>query len=169
MSGRSGGDDPIMPTSPVSDEATGSAFRYRLVVRSTDGEQTELDARRLFAQPWTERRYEYRCASGERWGGRWRGLPVARLLDLAPVGMDATHLLIESEDATACVPVATALEGIIAFSRDGRRLSLGSTGPRFLAPGIESIRTIKGVERITGTRLESGEDRTERECLPAIE
>lgn len=150
----------------ATDDGPVPASQYRLSVRSTDGERTSLDYGRLVALPWATRRYEYRCASGERWGGTWRGLPVERLLDLAPVGARATHLLIEGGDVAACVPVGTALDGLLAVRRDDRRLPLGERAPRFLAPGIESIRTVKGVDRIAGRRLAPGEDRQAYESFP---
>lgn len=167
MSG-SGGDRGTGPRAAGSppDGGPNSGAGYRLTVRSTGGERTSLSYERLVGLPWTARRYDYRCASGERWGGLWRGLPVARLLDLAPVGDRATHLLVEGGDVTACVPVATAIDGLLAFERDDRRLPPGERAPRFLAPGIESIRTVKGVERIAGRRLAAGEDRAAHESFP---
>lgn len=166
MRSRGGGSRDDGPVPSAGDRSSIPASRYRLTVESADGERTSLDYSRLVALPLETRRYEYRCASGERWGGLWRGLPVARLLDEAPVGEHATHLRIESDDVAACVPVATALDGLLAFGRDGGRLPLGDRAPRFLAPGIESIRTVKGVERIAGCRLAPGEDRDDHESFP---
>ncbi|MEM4782336.1 MAG: hypothetical protein QXG03_12365 [Halalkalicoccus sp.] len=109
-----------------------------------------------------ERRCEYVCESGERFGGRWRGVPIAELLDDGEFDPDATHLLVEAVDGfRVCVPVGRALDGILATER----LDGPDDLPRLIAPSIDASRTIRRVARIEGRQLASGTDREELERL----
>jgi len=64
---------------------------------------------------------EFLCASGERWGGVWRGIPVAALLDRPDVDVDpaATHVRVAADEYAVCVPIRTALGGVLAVEREG--------------------------------------------------
>ncbi|WP_276259545.1 molybdopterin-dependent oxidoreductase [Haloglomus litoreum] len=150
-----------------TDPARRAGTDYRLLVADRDGSTTRLDYRRLLGQRFESRSCEYRCGSGDRWGGWWRGVPVGRLLDLADVDGTATHLVVASGggDYTACVPLRVALDGVLALERDGDRLPLGERAPRLVAPDLDSIRTVKGVERVRAVRLAPDEDRDERESF----
>jgi hypothetical protein len=102
-----------------------------------------------------ERRCEYVCASGDRFEGRWRGI---RIIDLSEDALepDATHLLVEASDGfRVCVPVAAALDGILATERlDGVDDGL----PRLIAPSIDGTRTVKRIVWIESRRLRPGEE-----------
>ena len=87
---------------------------------------------------------EFLCASGERWGGVWRGVPVAALLDRSDVDVDpeATHVRVAADGYAVCVPVPTALDAVLAVERAGEPLPPGRR-PRFVAP-VDAGRTVRG-------------------------
>lgn len=109
-----------------------------------------------------ERRCEYVCASGDRFGGRWRGIPIPELIATSEIDPDATHLLVESDDGfRVCVAISDALGGILALERlDGT-----DELPRLIAPRIDGTRTIKRVRRIEGRRLAPEDDREDIERI----
>jgi DMSO/TMAO reductase YedYZ molybdopterin-dependent catalytic subunit len=111
-----------------------------------------------------DRTVTFDCASGERKGGRWWGIPVADLIDEAAVPGDSTHLVVEGADGhTALVEVLHALEGVLAYAEDGERFD----HPRFVAPGVRGARCVHDVVRIEGTTLEPGADREAFETITA--
>ena len=99
---------------------------------------------------------ETRCGSGDRIGGHWRGIELVELLD--GLDADATHLLVESEDGfRACVPIADAVEGILAVDRlDTDFFPEGL--PRLVAPSLSGTRLVRRVASIEGKRLSPSED-----------
>jgi len=102
---------------------------------------------------------EFLCASGERWGGVWRGIPVAALLDRPDVDVDpaATHVRVAADDEYAvCVPIRTALGGVLAVEREGEPLP-PARRPRFVAP-VDAGRTVRGVRELRFLRLGPGEE-----------
>lgn len=113
-------------------------------------------------------RVAFRCRSGRTIAGRWRGVPVAELLDRAEAPDSTTHLAVESATGhRACVRVTDALDGMLAVQawRNGTR-SDGDELPRLVGSGIDGPRTMKRVSRIAAIRLEPGEDAMEYERLP---
>ncbi|QZP39804.1 molybdopterin-dependent oxidoreductase (plasmid) [Halobaculum magnesiiphilum] len=109
---------------------------------------------------------EYMCASGERWGGVWRGVPIAAVLEVADVDLDgdATHLRVAAAgDYAVCVPVATALSAHLAIERDGDPLP-PERGPRFLAR-VDAGKTVKAVRELELLRLDPSDDPEEYENL----
>lgn len=98
----------------------------------------------------------YRCATGTVFGGDWRGVPVAPLLDRAPP--ETTHLRVESADGyRAHVPVTDALDAVVATERlDGAAEGL----PRFVAPDLDSTRTVRGVSSLVPVALPPDADPT---------
>lgn len=107
--------------------------------------------------------WTFRCASGDEISGPWTGLEVADLLARAAAPANTTHLAVESADGyRACVPVATALDGLLAVERDGG----GCEGaPRFVAPGVDGPRTVKRVVRLAPLALPPDADPADREEL----
>jgi len=109
------------------------------------------------------------CASGERWGGEWRGVPVAWLLERAPGDGTATHLRIHGTgDHVACVPLADALGGVLATERDDGHLPVADR-PRFVAPGVVAARTVKAVRRLELIALAPDEDAEAYEALANVD
>jgi len=108
---------------------------------------------------------EFLCASGERWGGVWRGVPVAALLDRPDVEVDpeATHVRVGADGYAVCVPVRTALDGVLAVEREGEPLP-PARRPRFVAP-VEAGRTVRGVRELRFLRLGPAEDPQDYEEL----
>jgi DMSO/TMAO reductase YedYZ molybdopterin-dependent catalytic subunit len=103
----------------------------------------------------TERRCEYVCASGDRFGGRWRGISLSELVAESEIAPDSTHLLVESDDGfRVCVEILDLLDGILATER----LDSSDELSRLIAPAIDGTRTIKRVARIEGRRLASEDD-----------
>jgi len=109
------------------------------------------------------------CASGERWRGEWRGVPVEWLLERAPEGGEATHLRVHGAGGhVACVSLADALGGVLAVERGDGALS-ASDRPRFVAPGVVAARTVKAVDRLEPVELAPGEDPEAYEALAAVD
>ncbi|WP_251329286.1 molybdopterin-dependent oxidoreductase [Haloplanus pelagicus] len=102
----------------------------------------------------------FRCASGERWTGEWRGVPVEWILDRLQSDSAATHLRIHGPaDHVACVALADAVGGVLAESRlDGPARAGGDGWPRFVAPRVVGARTVKRVPRLEPVALGAGED-----------
>lgn len=109
------------------------------------------------------------CASGERWRGEWRGVPVEWLLDRAPEAEAATHLRVHGAgDHVACVSLADAIGGVVALERIDGHLSAPDR-PRFVAPDIAAARTVKSVERLEPVTLAPGEDADAYEALATVD
>lgn len=126
------------------------------------GEQVTLDGAGVVGlgdAPRTTVNASFRCASGERWTGEWRGVPVAWLLDRLPETCEATHLRVHGPDGhVACVVLADAIGGILAESRlDGPARS-DDGWPRFVAPRVVGARTVREVRRLEPLTLAAGAD-----------
>jgi DMSO/TMAO reductase YedYZ molybdopterin-dependent catalytic subunit len=108
---------------------------------------------------------EFLCASGERWGGVWRGVPVAALLDRPDVDVDpeATHVRVGADGYAVCVPIRTALDGVLAVEREGEPLP-PARRPRFVAP-VDAGRTVRGVRELRFLRLGPDEEPQDYEEL----
>jgi len=134
------------------------ARAHRVAVVSTDRRTWSVTALRAF--PAVERSCSVSCASGERTTGRWTGVPVADLLSRVAAPDGTTHLRVDGGDGhRACIPVAAALDGLVAYARDG--VALTRTGPyatRFVAPGIDGARLVKNPRRIETLALAPDED-----------
>ena len=100
------------------------------------------------------------CATGDRHSARWTGLPVADLLERAEVPLSTTHVVIESTDEyRVAIPVRAALEGLLAYEKDGVPIGRGNDyGNRFVSGVAEGARHIKGVRRIDSAALGPKED-----------
>lgn len=90
----------------------------------------------------------------------WTGIPVTDLLKIVDAPAEMTHFRVESEDGYAiCVPVVDALDGVVAFERDGEQLR--ETRPyalRFLAGDIDGERLMKGINRVDLLSLPAAAD-----------
>ncbi|UIP01439.1 molybdopterin-dependent oxidoreductase (plasmid) [Halobaculum sp. CBA1158] len=145
---------------PVADSSRNGSERpgVSVTVRAGDNSAAvDLDRLRGMERERIER--EYLCASGERWIGVWRGVPVSRVLDAAAVDLDAdaTHLRVAAAgDYAVCVPVTTALDAHLAVERDGDSIP-PDRGPRFLAP-VDAGKTVKAVRNVTLLELDAGDD-----------
>jgi len=106
---------------------------------------------------------ETRCGSGDPVAGHWRGIELPALLE--GIDADATHLLVESEDGfRACIPIAEAIEGILAVDRiDTDFFPKGL--PRLVAPSLSGTRFVRRVAAIEGKRLPPSADPEEHEDL----
>lgn len=105
-----------------------------------------------------ERTIDIRCASGDRTTATWRGVPVATLLEETAVPAETTHLIVASNDSyRGCLAVQRALQCLLAVARDGEPLE-DADSPRLVGPGIEGIRTIKGVSTIEPVSLPPATD-----------
>lgn len=113
----------------------------------------------------------FRCASGERWTGEWRGVPVAWLLDHLPEGCEATHLRVHGPDGhVVCVSLADAMGGVLAEARlDGPARAPDDGWPRFVAPRIVGARTVKAVRRLEPIALPARADVEAYETLATAE
>jgi DMSO/TMAO reductase YedYZ molybdopterin-dependent catalytic subunit len=137
-----------------------------VTVLGTTGERWHVTALRTL--PVVERSCTVTCASGERTTGRWTGVPVAELVLRVAAPDRTTHLRIGGGDGyRACVPVAAALDGLVAYARDDTPLA--RTEPyamRFVAPGVDGARLVKAPRRVEALALDPDEDPERLERLP---
>ncbi|WP_321167886.1 molybdopterin-dependent oxidoreductase [Halobaculum saliterrae] len=160
--GSSTGDD----GESVAGEAAHDGGGLPAVTVRDGAERATVEGRRLREMDRERIEREYLCASGERWGGVWRGVPVAAVLEEVAIGEDggATHLRVAAAgDYAVCVPVATAMEAHLAVERDGDVLP-SERGPRFLAR-VDAGKTVKAVRELELLRLDPSEDPQDYENL----
>jgi DMSO/TMAO reductase YedYZ molybdopterin-dependent catalytic subunit len=107
-----------------------------------------------------ERTCVVECASGERSTARFTGVTVPRLLDAVDANPETTHLRLEARDRyRVCVPIRDALDGLVAYARDGRPLAADSPyRTRFVSPGVDGERQVKGLARVEALGLDADED-----------
>ncbi|MFP4530122.1 MAG: molybdopterin-dependent oxidoreductase [Halodesulfurarchaeum sp.] len=100
------------------------------------------------------------CATGSSYTADWLGPTAASLFEAASVPPGTTHLVVESADEyRVVVAVPEAIGGVLAYLKDG--VPIGERQAyvnRFVAPGTEGARDIKGVARIEAVELEPDED-----------
>lgn len=146
-------------------ETRAAAATADLTLVAPDGSERAVSTA---AAPTADVSASFLCASGERWGGAWRGVPVAWLIERVPDGGDAaaaTHLRVHGAgDHVACVSLPDALAGVLATERRDGRLD-PADAPRFVAPGVVAARTVKGVTRLELRALRPGEEPEEHERL----
>lgn len=122
----------------------------------------DIDLRRVIDEyRLIERQCVIRCASGDRFSGRWRGIAFPDLLtEIEPT---ATHLIVTADDGfRACISIRDAMDGILAVER----LDAESSGlPRAIVPTITGTRMVKRVVRLEGHSLSPAEDPRARERL----
>jgi len=123
--------------------------------------------------PRAERRCTVVCATGDRHTARWTGVPVTELLADAGEPPATTHVRLESRDGyRVCVPIRDALDGIVADTKEGAPLAeRADYRTRFVAPGVDGERLVKGLRRLEALALAPDEDpdRLENVTLDAPE
>lgn len=122
--------------------------------------------------PRVERRCTVVCATGDRHTARWSGVPVPELLSAVGPPPATTHLRLESRDGyRVCVPVYDALDGLVADAREGAPLhECESYRTRFVAPGVDGERLVKGLRRVEALALDPGDDPDRLENVtPAVD
>lgn len=106
----------------------------------------------------------FSCDRGTSASGVWRGRSLGSLLDTVSMPDDTTHLVLRATDGfQVCVPVATALGGVVATTLDEEPIDDAHT--RFVAPGLESTRCIRDVAVVEAVHLDPGEDRADHESI----
>lgn len=136
---------------------------FSVFVRVTDTDERRVE---LLEYDSAVRDYRFTCTSGERFGGRWKGVPVEnlRIDDLLPP--ETTHVLIESTDGfKVCADVLTVLSGLLALEDEDGPLP---DAPRFVAEGIDGPRTVKRVKRLAPLELTADEAPEEFENFPEM-
>jgi len=120
------------------------------------------DARERFA--WQTRAFTINCHSGRTIEGRWSGFPIAPVAEAAAFPPETTHLLMTAADGyRSCVDAWFGIEGFVGFVCEeltvegGDAYALRET-PRFLAPDIDSSRTIRNITTIEAITLQPDED-----------
>lgn len=152
---RAGRGDAASPTTPTPRVRVGGAV----------ASPYELDDLALVGLADERIACRYLCASGRQWGGRWRGVPVSAVVERAVVGPDVTHVVTRGRTGhAACLPLAEALDGLLAVERDGTPLA-SLRRPRLVVPGVDAARTVKGVRRLEFRRLDPDEDPEDHEHL----
>jgi len=129
-------------------------------IRIVGEESVSVSPSDLAALPTRSREIEIVCESGNRYTDRWQGVPILALLDRASVPDETTHLILESADGyRVCVGIEAALEGLIAFARNGAPLTdVADHDSRFVSAQTKGPRTSKNVRRIETRSLSPGED-----------
>jgi DMSO/TMAO reductase YedYZ molybdopterin-dependent catalytic subunit len=136
-------------------------------------ERRRYDRAALRDLPRAERRCTVVCATGDRHTARWAGVPVTELLADAGAPPATTHVRLESRDGyRVCVPIRDALDGIVADTKEGAPLAeRADYRTRFIAPGTDGERLVKGLRRLEALTLAPDEDpdRLENVTLEAPE
>lgn len=110
---------------------------------------------------WTSQQHQLTCATGRRFGGHWRGVPVSAVVETVPMPLETTHLVIEAADGVrACISIRDALAGLIAITDGDEQLD---GAPRYVSGRIDGVHSIKHVTRLTPLALEAGESPEEYE------
>jgi len=148
-----------VPADP--DERTGAGTGPEAGTVTVGGaSERAFDAETLAGMATVERQYTIVCASGNRTMSRWTGVSVPDLLEAVDVPSGTTHLRLTGRDGyRVCVPIRDALDGLVAYARDGRLLA--ATEPyalRFLAAGTDGARLVRGLRRVEPLELAAGED-----------
>lgn len=144
--------------------------RAQTPVRDGSGDRRKIEIvardRHIFgvadrhALPRAEQTCSVECASGERTTACWTGVPVAELLSRVDAPPETTHLRLDSDDGyRVCVSIHDALDGLVAYARDGEPLAERSPyRTRFVASGVDGERLIKGIRRIETVALAADDD-----------
>jgi DMSO/TMAO reductase YedYZ molybdopterin-dependent catalytic subunit len=85
---------------------------------------------------------------------RWYGISLARLLGAVGTDRGATHVIVESASDTysCCLPLGDAMDGVLAWSREGAPLAPEAGGPlRYVGPS--SFWGYKGVKWAARVRV----------------
>lgn len=128
---------------------------------SVDGTDVDLEE-----QSMATRTIGFECSSGRWIEHEWTGVPIDRLLSLATVDPETTHVVITAADGhTACVDLPAALDGMLALKEDGERLE----GPRFVSSGIGGPRAVSEVVALEPIELSPDEDPTDHESMNLVE
>lgn len=125
------------------------------------GDRTvRLDADVLDSLPTTTKQVSVVCATGHREVATWTGVDVSALCEVVEAPPETTHVVVDSHDGyRMAVPIADALDGLLAFEKDGKPLSAtASYVNRFVAPDVEGARDVKGVRRVEYHALEPSSD-----------
>ncbi|MFB6132387.1 MAG: molybdopterin-dependent oxidoreductase [Halanaeroarchaeum sp.] len=125
------------------------------------GERTvSLDADVLSSLQTATKRASVVCATGHREVATWTGVDVAGLCELVDAPPETTHVLLDShDDYRMAVPIADALDGLLAFERDGSPLDeMAPYDNRFVAPAVDGARDVKGVRRVEFHALDPSSD-----------
>ncbi len=107
-----------------------------------------------------ERVIDFHCVWGwSRPGVRWTGVGLDRVLALA--GANGSHVTVHaaSEQYSACLPIADARRGFLAWGRGGEPLAANEGGPvRFVPPPeLWGYKGVKWAQRVTvGDRFVPG-------------
>lgn len=106
------------------------------------------------------RSVEIVCATGSSYTAAWTGPTVESLLDAASVSPETTHIVVESADGyRVVIPIREALGGVLSYLKDDEPIGANQEYVnRFVSPGTEGARDIKGVSRIEPVELEPGEE-----------
>ena len=149
------------PVLTIGADPTVTREQWKLSIDGTVQRSFVLDWPGLVGGGQTDWEGDVHCVT--RWskfGMRWRGVSVARLLDRAGVRPDATHLLAHSYGGyTTNLPLSDVTEhpALIAYEADGEPLTREHGGPvRLLVPHLylwKSAKWIKRLEILTEDRL----------------
>lgn len=85
---------------------------------------------------------------------RWHGISLSQLLAAVGVEERATHVIVESASDTysSCLPLRDAMDGVLAWRRDGLPLAPEAGGPlRYVGPS--SFWGYKGVKWAASVRV----------------
>lgn len=128
-------------------------------------ERRRYDPAALRELPRVERHCTVVCATGDRYTARWAGVPLPELLSAVGAPPATTHVRLESRDGyRVCVPVRDALDGVVAYASGGEPLHEQEPyRTRFVAPGVDGERLVKGLRRVEALALDPGDDPDELE------
>ncbi len=164
------GDLHVLDALPVHPGDAPDPAAWRLRVDGLVDTALDLDLRDLAAMPQRLMVDDFSCLEG--WtvpGLRWRGVPVADLLDRAAAPSQAVWVQISADDFSLPLPLEQARDALLALEVNGEPLPAEHGGPaRLVVPGGECFTSIKWAERIE-VRAEAGDNSARRIALARLE
>lgn len=140
----------VLDALPVHPGAAPDPAAWRLRVDGLVGEPLDLGIDDLLAMTQQLVVDDFACLEG--WtvpGIRWRGVPVADLLDRAGAAPDAAWVQVTADDFSIPLPAGEARAALLAVEANDEALPGAHGGPaRLVVPGGECFTSIKWTDHI---------------------
>ncbi|WP_114951909.1 molybdopterin-dependent oxidoreductase [Sphingosinicella terrae] len=177
----------VMPQSPdYARLAEGGFADWRLRVDGLVERSLSLSLAQIASMPRRTQTTRHDCVEGWSAIGRWTGVPLARLLDLAGLRESARFIVFHCMDRFGALPYYESIDlidafhpqTILAFGLNGRRLPIANGAPLRLrverqlgykhAKYLERIEAVASLEGVHGGRGGYWEDSNDYEWYAGI-
>lgn len=159
----------VLDALPVHPGEAPDPVTWRLRIDGLVGEALDLDLDDLLGMTRQLVVDDFACLEG--WtvpGIRWRGVPVADLLERAGVPAEAAWVQVTADDFSLPLPLAEARAALLAVEANDEPLAGAHGGPaRLVVPGGECFTSIKWTDHIE-VRAEPGDNSARRIALDRL-